>query len=191
MSLWPLTLAYSNGSLQIPQPGRYVLLVREEEEVIEGLVDDTLQAARDVLGEGKVGWMPGNGGLLSNLPAWENMLLSTQWHAPASLPALESRVRDWCGRLGYDTTVLAAMLARQPAYLDEDERLLVGWLRQLLSRPKLVVMRAESIPAGDFGNALQALLDEELAGAALLVIDESAPPGYAPLQADKNGTPMP
>lgn len=187
MSLWPLKLVFSNGSLQVPGPGKHALLVREDDEVIEGLVDDVLILARGVLGAGAVGWMPSNGGLLSNLPAWENVLLSTQWHAPASLQALEKRVHGWCIQLGYDTTALRALLARQPAYLDDDERRLVGWLRQLLSRPKLIVLRADALPEGGFGKALQALLADELAGTAFLVIDEVAPEGFEPLSPNENG----
>lgn len=181
MSVWPLDLPCTAGVLTLPGPGRYAFVVQDDGRELDLWVDGLLAAARARFYEGAVAWMPENGGLLSNLPAWENVLLSTQWHAPASLAALETRVRGWCAQLGYDTTALDRLLARSPAFLDEDQRLLAGWLRHLLSRPRLVVMRAAALPDDAFGKAMLALLAEELPGAALLVVDEYVPAGFQPV----------
>lgn len=187
MSRWPLLLRLPDGELCVPQAGWYALAVEADELVIDGTVDDVLHAAQAVLGTGSVGWMPEGGGLLSNLPAWENLLLSTQWHVPASHSALESRLRGWCERLGYDKTATEALLSRQPVMLDDDERTLVGWLRQMLCRPRLVVLRARALPSAVEGGALRALIAEELAGSALLVVDEYVPAGFEALVVGKNG----
>ena len=130
---------------------------------------------------GAVGWVPANGGLLSNLPAWENVLLATQWHAPASLSALEARMRSWCLQFGYDENGAALLLSRPPARLDEDELRLLGWLRQLLSRPKLILLEGGALPDGPVGRLVRTLLAEELAGSVLLVVDGEPPEGFMPL----------
>ncbi|MFZ5756942.1 MAG: hypothetical protein ACOY3X_08575 [Pseudomonadota bacterium] len=174
---WPLTLKVSRGALVIAEPGRYTLMP----SATEALIDELLQAARAQLGDIGTGWMPEGGGLLNNLPAWENVLLSTQWHAPAALPALEARLRAWMARLGYDDEGARLLLSQAPARLHEDERRLVGWLRQLLSRPRLVLMAGLALPEGALGQRVLALLDEELAGTALLVVDDEAPGWFTPL----------
>lgn len=187
MSRWPLALSLPEGVLKLPEPGWFALAVEGDELVVDGTVDDVLRAANTVLGAAAVGWMPEGGGLLSNLPAWENLLLSTQWHVPASHSALESRLRRWCERLGYDKTATEAMLSRQPVMLDDDERVLVGWLRQMLCRPAVVVLQARALPSAIEGAALRTLIAEELAGSALLVVDEYVPAGFEALAVAKNG----
>lgn len=174
---WPLTIVTSAGRLELPQPGRYVLMPSAGDE----LVDELLAAARAQLGAIGVGWVPEQGGLLSNLPTWENILLSTQWHAPAALPALEARLQAWMGRLGYDPAGARLFLSRPHAQLDEDQRRLAGWLRQLLARPRLVLLAGQALPEGAPGQRILELLDEELAGTALLAIDDEAPAWFTPV----------
>lgn len=167
----------SRGRLSIPGGGRYALVP----PIHDTAIDELLDAARAVLGPAGVGWMPEGGGLLGNLPAWENLLLSTQWHAPAALSALESRLTAWMAALGYDAEGTRLLLSQQPSRLAEEDRLLVGWLRLLLVRPKLVLLAGHALPAGVLGQRVLALVDEELASAALLVIDDEAPAGFIPL----------
>jgi hypothetical protein len=187
MSDWPLTLRLTQGDVIIPGPGRYALIVNEYVDDLEVVTDDVLAAAYRTLGNNAVGWMPEEGGLLSNLPAWENILLSTQWHAPAALPALEARVRGWCEQLGYDTSALTALFSRQPSFLSEDDRRMMGWLRQMLCRPRLLLLRSGSLPAGRSGALLQSMVDGELASTAFLCVDEQAPPNYQPLTPAQRG----
>lgn len=178
---WPLTLELSSGVLSLPGPGRYALVVGEYDDDLDLVTDDVLTAAFSMLGDDAVGWMPEEGGLLGNLPAWENILLSTQWHAPAAMSSLEARVHGWCEQLGYDTGALRTLFSRQPAFLSEDDRRMMGWLRQMLCRPRLLVLRAGAVPSGRGGANLQSLLDTELASAAFLVVDERAPAGFQPV----------
>ncbi|MFZ5723753.1 MAG: hypothetical protein ACOY33_08825 [Pseudomonadota bacterium] len=144
-------------------------------------MDDLLTAGRLALGPVGIGWLPEGGGLLSNLPAWENLLLSTQWHAPAALPALEARLGAWMAQLGYDREGSRLLLSQATVRLDGSERLLVGWLRLLLARPKLVLLAGRALPEGALGQRVLGLIDEELAGSALLVVDDEAPAWFAPL----------
>lgn len=174
---WPQDFATSRGVLHLPAVGRYVVMPAVSEDVIDELLTD----ARRVLGDVGVGWLPEGGGLLSNLPAWENILLSTQWHAPASLPALEARVRAWLERLGYDNAGAALLLSLSPSRLDADERSLIGWLRLLLARPKLILLAGQALPEGALGQRILALVDEELAACALVVVDDEAPAWFIPL----------
>lgn len=174
---WPLELSTPAGRLVIPAGGRYKLMP----VIQDAAIDDLLDAARAALGPVGVGWMPESGGLLGNLPAWENLLLSTQWHAPAALPALESRLVAWMKRLGYDDEATRVLLAQQPSRLDEDDRLLIGWLRLLLARPRLILLAGRALPAGAPGQRVLALVDEELVDVALVVVDDEAPAWFDPL----------
>lgn len=174
---WPLALRLGNNLLQIPSPGRYVL----EPPVADSEVDDLLAGARAELGNAGVGWLAADGGLLGNLPTWENILLSTQWHAPAALPALETRLRAWMVRLGHDEAGTWRFLSQQPAFLADDERRIAGWLRLLLSRPKLVLLAGRALPQGAPGRQVLALLEEELTDCALVVVHDAAPAGFSPL----------
>lgn len=174
---WPLDLSLPQGRLTLPAAGRYTLQLARS----DAAVDNLLGSARAALGAGGVGWMPEDGGLLGNLPAWENVLLSTQWHAPAALPVLEARIAGWMPRLGYDERAARTLLAQQPSRLSEDERRLIGWLRTLLARTRLVVLVGQALPVGAAGQRILALLDDELAGSALLVVGGEAPSGFVPL----------
>ncbi len=177
---WPLELVVTTGAaaedsvLRIPGPGRYALAAVPDDATLDLL----LANARTHLGQGGVGWVPETGGLLRNLPAWENILLTVLWHAPASLPAMEMRVRGWTARLGYDEAGTQALLSRQPDLLSTEEQNLIGWLRELLSRPKLILLAGRSLPAGVIGRGLRSLIDEELAGTALVVVDRPPPPDF-------------
>lgn len=170
-------IATHAGRLELRQPGRYALMPPASDD----LIDEMLASARAQLGAIGVGWLPEQGGLLSNLPGWENILLSTQWHAPAALSALEARLQAWMAGFGYDPQRARVLLTQPQAQLEEDERRLIGWLRQLLARPKLVLLAGHALPEGALGNRILELLDDELAGTALLVIDDDAPAWFTPL----------
>lgn len=175
---WPLPLEIPRGTVTLPGPGNY----RLDPPLLDMQVDGLLDAARAQLGATAVGWMPADGGLLGNLPAWENLLLSCQWHAPAALPALEARLTTWLPQLGYgDLASARRLLAYAPSRLSPEHGVLVGWLRLLLVRPRLVLLSGQALPEGETGRQLAALVDEELANCARLVIDGAAPADYLPL----------
>jgi ABC-type proline/glycine betaine transport system ATPase subunit len=189
MKPWPLEIAVPQGVYHLPGPGHFAVLVNEYVDDLEVVTDEVLAAAYRALDINSVGWVPEDGGLLGNLPAWENILLATQWHAPAALTSLETRVREWCKELGYDGGALSVLFSRQPALLSEEDRLLMGWLRQMMSRPQVVVMRADAIPRGRLSKTLLQLIEQELASSALLVVDERIPEGYQPLTLAPHGKP--
>lgn len=176
---WPLLLDVPGCRVQVPGPGAWALPSPVDDAVIDAL----LAASRLRLGAIGVGWVPAGGGLVANLPVWQNVLLATQWHAPASMAALEARVRGWCDRLTPDSDETARLLLSMPARLDDEERCVAGWLRQLLARPKLILLEARALPGGVTGARVRALLAEELPAAALVAVDR-CPPGFEPLIVD-------
>lgn len=186
---WPVRIDTGNYRLEIPGPGRYVLGTDAD----AGVIDALLVAARAQLGDAAVGWLPEDGGLLSNLPAWENLVLARQWHAPATLAELEATIGDGCARLGHDAAATARLLASPPAQLGEEQRHQVGWLRQLLLRPRLLLLECAVLPA--VGTPLHGLLDEAFADAALLVIDAAGdahgPAGFTSLSFQQTEVALP
>lgn len=176
---WPVRIDTGNYRLEIPGPGRYVLGTDAD----AGVIDALLAAARAQLGDAAVGWLPEDGGLLSNLPAWENLVLARQWHAPTTLAELEATIGDWCARLRHDATGSARLLASPPVQLADDERRQVGWLRQLLLKPRLLLLECAVLPPVD--APLRVLIDDVLADVALLVIDAASdargPAGFTSL----------
>lgn len=176
---WPLALEFAGARLTVPGPGRWRLQPVPDAERV-----DALLAAARVRLPGAVGWLSADGGLVSNLPAWENLLLTTQWHTPASLPAMESRLSRWLAALGRDADAAARLMATVPARLQADERVLVGWLRQMLARPKLLVLEGQALALPVQQPALAALIDEELTQAALLCVAHWPLDGVADLALD-------
>lgn len=163
---WPLPLTLGTTLYHVPGPGRYATGVRPSDDDL----DDLLRQARAALGDGAVGWLPAGGGLVSNLAVWENVLLATEWLAPASTAAMEARLRRWLERPGLaPTTDVGALFAARPARIAPEERRLAGWLRQLLLRPKLLLLDAAVLPPS--GSPLWEIIDSELGGTALLLLD--------------------
>lgn len=177
---WPLALPQPGYQVLVPGPGWY----RLQPVPSATQVDALLALARAQLGTGAVGWLPADGGLVSNLPAWENLLLATQWHAPASLPAIEARIGRWLDVLGRRGELLRAV----PGRLLPEERQLVGWLRLMLARPKLLLVEAQSAAVLAQQAPLRALVEEELASAALLCLAHWPLDGFAELAADTTAT---
>lgn len=177
---WPLVIALGATQHVLAGPGRHALARRLDEAEL----DEVLRQARAHLGAPAVGWLPASGGLVSNLAVWENILLATEWLAPASLAAQEARLRRWLDALAIAPGDAAGLLAARPARVSPEERRLAGWLRQLLLRPKLLLLEAPVLPPA--GSVLWNLVESELGGCALLLIDGERP-GWQPLPQGPGG----
>lgn len=175
-----MTLHVDGRPLCIPGPGRYALA-----NIAADDVDALLRAARAQAGIEHTGWIPDDDGLLENLKLWENILLATQWHAPASPAALAARLQGWLSRLGYNAEAAGDWLAQSPGNLSLQERRLACWLGMLLLRPRVLLLERGAWSAVCADPNLRALVGEELSGCALLAIDPVVSEDFTALIADE------
>lgn len=87
----------------------------------------------------RIGFVPENGGLISNLKAWENLILPASFHLDAAPDDLESKVSALAKRLGITTAALAEMLGKLPDRLTLAERRQVALMRAALMKPSLFI----------------------------------------------------
>jgi len=117
-----------------------VLEVRPEPEarlVLLGVeVDGLRPAGRAALRE-RVAFLPADGGLLSNLNAWENIVLPTGFHRPRRLRGVETLVAELLRVFGADPH---ALLDKLPERMSPYERKLTGYVRIWLEKPDLMLV---------------------------------------------------
>ena len=77
------------------------------------------------------------GGLISNLKVWENVLLPACYHGPNRLGAIEEKMTDLFTRLGMDLST--DYLGRLPGPLPASEKCLIGAVRAMLMEPELMI----------------------------------------------------
>jgi ABC-type lipoprotein export system ATPase subunit len=111
-----------------PEPGARLVLLGVD-------VDGLKPAERGVLRD-RIGFLPADGGLLSNLNAWENMVLPIGFHHPERMRAVAVQVNDALRDLGADPRVL---LAKLPEKMSLYEKKLTAYVRITLERPDLIV----------------------------------------------------
>ena len=112
-----------------PEPeGRLVLLGVE----VEGL----RPAGRAALRE-RVAFLPADGGLLSNLNAWENIVLPTGFHRPRRMRGIEAQVSELLRGFGADPR---SLLDKLPEKMTAYERKLTGYVRISLDKPDLMLV---------------------------------------------------
>ena len=97
------------------------------------------------LGEGRSGrvaWVAGNGGLISNLKVWENVTLPLWYHAHYETSATEQHIRQWLEVLGIEPDAHERFMMAEPYNLEAWQRKLAGLLRALLQMPSVLVVDA-------------------------------------------------
>lgn len=87
----------------------------------------------------RVGIVPEQGGLISNLKAWENILLPAWYHQRLDAAGAEPRVVALWRELGGATDDLRDLMAKLPDRLSVLERRFVALARALLPQPELLV----------------------------------------------------
>jgi phospholipid/cholesterol/gamma-HCH transport system ATP-binding protein len=82
----------------------------------------------------RIGVIPGNGGLVSNLKLWENITLPLLYHAGRVTPDDEKKALDYLAGLGYSGSVMAL-----PAHLTIYEKRMAAMVRTFLCKPPIVL----------------------------------------------------
>lgn len=128
---------------------------------------------------GQIGWVPADGGLISNLKTWENVTLPLWYHGKGLPPEVDAFIARWLAALGMEKQAWADFMARPAAQLKPQERKLAGLLRGLLQAPALLVVDAALFEGLDqasrqaWAAALETHL-HEAGGRALLAVAHGA-----------------
>src|SRR5512133_1688401 len=111
--------------LSLPSHGSVVLGNQE----LSGLEPDQLYELRQ-----QIVIVPSNGGLISNLKAWENITLPLIYHSGRVSAEEEELALGYLTRLDYAGNIMAL-----PAHLSLHEKRITAFVRALLTRPRLII----------------------------------------------------
>jgi phospholipid/cholesterol/gamma-HCH transport system ATP-binding protein len=125
-----------------------------------------------------------DGGLVSNLRAWENILLPPSYHQGLEEEAVLPRAEGYFERLGLTGGALASCLDSLPALLPEHWRRIVGLVRALVMEPRLLVYEAllDGLPSGlarGVGQLAASFHQERRGRTSVFVVTDGA--GVSPL----------
>ena len=112
-----------------PEPGARLVLL--------GLEVGSLDAAERAALRTRVAFLPASGGLISNLNAWENIVLPLGFHTPERLRGAAEEVDALLKGLGADAN---GLLAKLPERMSAYEKKLAGYVRILLENPEFVLV---------------------------------------------------
>ncbi|MFH2135391.1 MAG: hypothetical protein ABII81_09490 [Pseudomonadota bacterium] len=131
--MFTLSLHGEESTQVLLQSGHsYSLIVRSESQRA-ALLNNLGEQAGVVI-------VPHNGGLISNLRVWENIILPVQYHGiqlPGKLEDNVSTLLDQCGLS--DETLVSAFMLNLPDQLSLYEKRLAGFVRAMLMGPELIV----------------------------------------------------
>ena len=125
---------------------------------------------------GKTGWVPAEGGLISNLKVWENITLPLWYHGNRQLKDTEESVMFWLSALNVDEKDWERFVASPVARLNTLERKLAGLLRGLLLAPQVLIIdgnlfeEVDKNKAGYWIKALEKFARDGDDGRAVLVV---------------------
>ncbi len=105
--------------------------------VLLGAEVDALSFEERVALRARVAFLAAEGGLLSNLNAWENIILPLGCHHPERLQGIAAEVHTLVTELGGEPKRLLGKLPEDMALL---EKKIAGFVRILLEAPELVVV---------------------------------------------------
>lgn len=100
------------------------------------------QEPLEVSRPGNIGWIPANGGLISNLKTWENITLPLWYHGERQTQSTEQTVMRWLLELGMEKEKWEAFMASPAAHLNLAEHKIACLLRALLLAPQLLLVDA-------------------------------------------------
>ena len=105
--------------------------------VLLGAELDKLGPAERAALRARVGFLPAHGGLLSNLNAWENIVLPLGFHYPKRLKDAAAQVHGLLTELRADPQ---ALLPKLPERMSPYEKKLTGYVRILMEKPELLLV---------------------------------------------------
>jgi ABC-type transporter Mla maintaining outer membrane lipid asymmetry ATPase subunit MlaF len=153
--IWiPIGGAHRAEGLSDPQRRRLVgavLAVRPElgtRLVLLGADVDGLRPEERVDLRDRIAFLPADGGLLSSLNAWENIVLPIGFHHPKRLRGVAAQVHELLEAFGADSRDL---LAKLPERMSLYERKLTGYVRIVLEKPDLMLVEESE---GDLDSAV-------------------------------------
>jgi phospholipid/cholesterol/gamma-HCH transport system ATP-binding protein len=109
---------------------------------------------------GRVGWVPQDGGLISNLKAWENLILPVSYHKGRTAAQVEQDVVRIFSELEVSTDRLSGMMGRLPDRLSLLERRWIATARAMLMQPDIMVYDApfSGVERADATRLLNAIM---------------------------------
>ncbi len=116
--------------LRPPQAGRVLLL---GEDVYALREKERLQLFQ------RIGVVPANGGMISNLKAWENLLLPIWYHRNVTAPEAEREVVRLFRQLDLDDAGLRKRMGQLPDQLTLYEKRAVALVRTMLMEPDILI----------------------------------------------------
>ena len=93
----------------------------------------------------RVGVVSHDGGLISNLKVWENIVLPLWYHRGTAAPEIEQRVVALFRELGLEDEALLGLMRRLPDQLSAVERRWVATVRAMLMEPDIMFYDAPFI----------------------------------------------
>ena len=87
----------------------------------------------------RIGIVPADGGLISNLKAWENVMLPAWYHRGIAPPQAERKVIDLFRQLGLADAGLQRQMGRLPDQLTMYEKRAVALVRAMLMEPDILL----------------------------------------------------
>ncbi len=134
--MFTLSLHGEESTQALLQPGySYCLVVRSESQRAALLKNLGDQAGVVIV--------PHNGGLISNLRVWENIILPVQYHGMEVAGKLEDNVAQLLFQCGVeDDEAASGLLLKLPDQLTLYEKRLVGFVRAMLMSPELIIYDA-------------------------------------------------
>ncbi|MEX2164015.1 MAG: ATP-binding cassette domain-containing protein [Sulfuricaulis sp.] len=85
------------------------------------------------------GVVPADGGLISNLKAWENLMLPAWYHRGVTAPQAERKVVDLFRQLGMTEAGLRRQMGQLPDQLTMYEKRAVALVRAMLMEPDILI----------------------------------------------------
>ncbi|KPC55208.1 hypothetical protein [Amantichitinum ursilacus] len=170
--MYDLTLA-PTGPIRLEPGQRYwcAAPTRAEAETLLDLAAGLVQLNYP----GRVAVLESNGGLLSNLRVWENLILPAWYQKIAPLPELEARFVTALQRLGIGDTEVERIATALPVTLERDRKRMLLLVRAAILRPGLMLLDQDMWGHCARSALLRPVLDELSANAAVLVIGQGAP----------------